>query len=96
VHRDAIPLVVSLSGEIDVDTAGELRGTLEELSSPDQDIVLDMNGVEFMDSSGLGLLLAMRKRGRFSLRGLSDRAMRLFQLTGLYEVLDIEEPPDQS
>jgi len=89
VDHDLIPVVVRLAGEIDVQTAGQLRETLDELSRGLHDVVLDMSGVEFMDSAGLGLLLSARKRGRITLRGLSDRAVRLMQMTGLYEAFDL-------
>ncbi len=89
VDHESIPVVVKVAGEIDVQTAGQLRETLEELSRGSHDVVLDMAQVEFMDSTGLGLLLSARKRGRLSLRGLSDRALRLMQMTGLYETFDI-------
>ncbi len=94
VDHDSIPVVVKVAGEIDVQTAGRLRETLEELSRGRHDVVLDMAEVEFMDSTGLGLLLSARKRGRLSLRGLSDRALQLMQMTGLYETFEIA--PDGS
>jgi anti-anti-sigma factor len=94
IDRESIPVIVILAGEIDVETAEGLRDTLDDLSRGTHDVVLDMHQVEFMDSSGLGLLLAARKRGRFTLRGLSDRALRLFQMTGLYEVFDIQSDPE--
>ncbi len=90
VDFDTVPAVVRLLGEIDVDTAAQVGGVLTAAAEAGHDLVLDMSGVEFMDSAGLNLLLSLRKQGRFTLRGLSERALRLFQLTGLYEVFDID------
>lgn len=90
IDLDATPPVVSLEGEIDVETARDLRQVLDEFAERPQDVVFDMSKVEFIDSSGLGLLLSVRRLGALTLRGLSDRAYRLFELTGLHEVFNLE------
>ena len=90
IDLNATPPVVALAGEIDVETARDLRQVLDEFAGGPQDVVFDMSAVEFIDSSGLGLLLSVRRLGALTLRGLSDRAYRLFELTGLHEVFKIE------
>ena len=90
IDVDTVPAVVRLRGEIDVETAAQVQDVLVKAAEAGHDLVLDMSGVEFMDSAGLNLLLSLRKQGRFTLRGLSERALRLFQLTGLYEVFDVD------
>jgi anti-sigma B factor antagonist len=56
---------------------------------------LDLSNVQFMDSSGLGALVAVLKRitphGRLLLWGLSPEVKSLFELTQLYKVFDVYE-----
>jgi anti-anti-sigma factor len=47
-----------VSGELDLLTVPQLRGALAALGDHGRDVVLDLAGVSFVDSSGLGLLLA--------------------------------------
>lgn len=55
--------VVQIQGDVDAHTAPELRAhLLELLRSGDRHLVVDLDGVEFMDSSGLGVLVAVRRR----------------------------------
>ncbi len=56
---------------------------------------MDMSGVRFIDSSGLGVLVTTMKRignnGKIGLWGLSKEVKALFELTQLYKVFDIFE-----
>lgn len=57
--------LVQISGEIDAHTAPELRAhLLDLLRSGDRHLVVNLDGVEFIDSSGLGVLVAVRRRLR--------------------------------
>ncbi len=78
--------VVRVSGEIDVSTAPDLR---DALNRPGTDhVVVDLRGVAFIDSTGLGVLVGalkrLQKRGG-SLRIVTDRGRvrRLFEITKL-------------
>ena len=53
--------VVAVTGEIDADSMLALQAPLSELS-PESQIILDMSGVRFMDSSGLKVILTQRIR----------------------------------
>jgi anti-sigma B factor antagonist len=80
-----------VKGEIDVATAPELRRQLEELADSDPStLTLDMSGVTFIDSSGLGVLVGflqhLREQNRdevFVLAGLPGPARKVFDITGL-------------
>src|SRR5262245_1434190 len=50
--------IVRLYGELDVRTAGDLRGTLLGLAREHDVVVADFSGVEFCDAAGLGVLVA--------------------------------------
>jgi anti-sigma B factor antagonist len=50
-------IVVALAGDIDMQTAPQLQERLVEFANDDLTVVVDLNGVEFLDSSGLGALV---------------------------------------
>src|SRR2546423_11407517 len=81
--------VVSLRGEIDVYTAPRLRQALIDLvEGGAKDIVVDMDRVDFLDSTGLGVLVGGLKRvksneGEMKLVVTQDRIMKIFDITGL-------------
>jgi len=95
VRRDRDGAVVTVSGEIDVYSAPQLRQALVDVISKDaRDVTVDLDGVSFMDSSGLGVLVGAWKRIRASegsLRLVCSRELILktFRITGLTKVFSI-------
>src|SRR5207302_8665900 len=87
--------VVSLRGEIDVYTAPRLRQALIDLvEGGAKDIVVDMDRVDFLDSTGLGVLVGGLKRvksneGEMKLVVTQDRIMKIFDITGLAKVFPV-------
>jgi anti-sigma B factor antagonist len=88
-------VVVEVFGEVDVHTAPELRGALGQvIEAGNERIVLDLGGVEFLDSTGLGVLVAVwtdaRDRGGW-LRIVSteERILKMFRITGLDQKFEI-------
>src|SRR5437764_11517455 len=87
--------VVTLRGEIDVYTAPRLRQTLIDLvEGGATDIVVDMEKVDFLDSTGLGVLVGGLKRvkdreGTMKLVATQDRILKIFDITGLSKVFPI-------
>jgi len=64
--------VVSLVGNIDIQTAPQLAGCLAELESQEgRDVVLDLTDVEFLDSSALGVVVTAHRTLRDTGRTLS-------------------------
>jgi anti-sigma B factor antagonist len=94
--RDNQPVsVVCVTGDIDLTTAGELRAEMNRLLTSERParLVLDLNGVVHIDSSGVGTLLeglrkADRSQVRFVLCGLNDAARRMLERTRLSLVFD--------
>ena len=93
--------VIHVRGEIDIATCERLRDAIEPFLGPEQTIVLDLSGVEFMDSSALHVL--EQARGTLTADGGSlilrnpSRAARLLltaaQAQHLLEVDAEEHPP---
>jgi anti-sigma B factor antagonist len=85
-------VVVAVSGEIDVATAPRLREQLVSLVTEGRHhIVVDLDGVDFIDSTGLGVLVGALKRvrthhGELALVCNSSRIRKGFEITGLTRV----------
>ncbi len=85
---------VAVRGEIDVATAPQLRELLHELVQEGVDrVVLDCRGLEFLDSSGIGLLMAVRKRlgdeGELVIESPPAHVRKVLDLTGVGQELSI-------
>jgi len=89
--------VVVVGGEIDVYTAPKLREQLIDLVSGGKyHLVVDMEGVDFLDSTGLGVLVGGLKKvrahdGSMELICSQDRLLKIFRITGLAKVFTIHE-----
>ncbi len=87
---------VALSGEIDEDTSGALLLRLPQIAAGSTgDVVLDMDMVSFIDSSGLRALLDLRRRmtsegRRLLVRNASGPVRRLLELSGMDGLLSLE------
>lgn len=87
--------VVAVTGEIDVYTAPLLREALVGLAdSGPRCVVVDLTAVEFLDSTGLGVLVAALNRfrrhdGDVELICPQPRILRVFEITGLTRVFTI-------
>ncbi len=86
---------VQLSGELDHHSAESVRGALDALISDPmvRELVLDMSGVQFMDSSGLGVILGRyrtltERGGRLLLSGVPVPIDRIFRISGLYALVE--------
>jgi anti-sigma B factor antagonist len=85
-----------IEGEIDTFTAPILRDELDIISiKENMNIELDLSKVTYMDSTGLGVFVAFYKKvlkenANLKLVRLSGRLARLFEITGLSELMDIE------
>ncbi len=85
---------VTVRGEVDMATAPQLRDTLLELVDAGANrIVLDCRGLDFLDSSGIGVLIAVRKRlgddGSLTLEAPQAHVRKVLELTGVSEHVSI-------
>ena len=79
---------VAVEGDCDVHTSGALREAVKNAQAATGDVVIDLAGVDFMDSTGLGVLVGALTRSReagttLELARPGERVLRLLQLTGL-------------
>ena len=86
-----------LTGEIDHHGAGKVRDTIDDSlrRTCPRMLVLDFGGVEFMDSSGIGIVLGRYRLmqdmgGKLALRNLPPHIRRVMQVAGISS-LDIQE-----
>lgn len=84
-------------GEIDMATAPQLRDLLEQLvSAGSRRIVLDCRELEFLDSSGIGVLVAARNRmgdgGELVIDSPSAHVLKVLEITGVSEHLSVIAP----
>lgn len=89
-------LIVRLSGELDHHTAEQVRQQVEgELDRQHtKHLIMNLEGLGFMDSSGLGVMIGRYKRitaggGRMSLCSVNDQLLKLFELSGMLKILRI-------
>ena len=93
--------VVTVSGEIDLASSIELRAVLRSEDARAPVVVLDMRGVSFIDSSGLGVIVGQQRRSREDgfrfgiVLGDEQIVQRVFDLSGLRDVLTIVDSPEE-
>jgi anti-sigma B factor antagonist len=81
--------VVTVAGEIDIATYGQLRAALiEAVDEGTGTVIVDMSGVDWIDSTGIGTMVGALKRARakhgtVQVAGAPDRIAKHFQVTGL-------------
>ncbi|CAM4186180.1 STAS domain-containing protein [Bacillus manliponensis] len=95
IHQDELKYNVKIAGEIDAHTAADLKKRLMVTASEkNAHIIVDFTEVTYMDSTGLGVFIALLKavkknHGHLEFVGVSRRLKRLFDITGLTEILKL-------
>ncbi len=88
-------LVVSLRGELDVESSQEMKNEVrKQISSEAPNVVIDLTNVSYVDSSGLGTLIALQKDARFnggslSIVGASQQIRRVMKMTNLDKLFEL-------
>jgi anti-sigma B factor antagonist len=89
--------VLTLAGDIDLHSAPQVRDRLEDLRGKGRKrVVLDLSGVDFLDSSALGTLVAAQRNFAQDGGGLrvacpQPHAQKVFRITRLAEVIPVYE-----
>jgi len=95
IQRAPDEVLVSLAGEVDMLTANRLSSVVNEvLADPPNRIVLDLAGVTFCDSQGLGTLVvlsrkASRAQSLLVLTNVGEFLLRVLDITGLRSALTV-------
>lgn len=93
---------LQITGEIDLHASPDLRHALREcLAGKPRHLLLDMSGVEYMDSSGLAVLIEYMKEaqafgGNLGLFGLREKVRSILQLVGLDRFFVIEDSAEKT
>ena len=86
---------LDLEGEVDVYTAPLLRQEImDQVDNGSPHLLVNLEKVEYLDSTGLGILIggvkrAKEKSGSLKLVGPSARITRIFEITGLNKIFDV-------
>lgn len=92
--EDGTTLVLALEGRLDTTTAPELEAVLKESLNGVGALVLDMEGLVYLSSAGLRVILGaqkqMNRQGTMVVRYVNDTIMEVFEVTGFTDILTIE------
>jgi anti-sigma B factor antagonist len=93
--------IIGVTGELDLASSPELEQQLDQIWRSDADqLVLDLRGLEFMDSTGLSIVVGAHQRVAETGRKLSvvkgpPQVQRLLDLTGVSERLQLVDTPEE-
>jgi anti-sigma B factor antagonist len=94
-----LPVVVA-TGEIDICSAQALRETLLTAQAASERVILDLRGVSFLDSTGIGVMVAASRaattRRSLGLVGPVPMVRKVLDLTGVSELFTIHESVDEA
>ena len=100
IEREETPegvILITVSGDVDMDSSPALRGELKSASKRKPDAVhLQMQDVGYFDSSGIAVLIegkkwCARKKTVFKLVGLSEKVRGVLELSKLLSLFDVDE-----
>ena len=95
VRRESRLVIVDMAGEIDVNAVARIRDTLGDLTKAvSPQILVNLAGATYIDSSGLGILMAARREaskggGRLAICGMTKDVRMVFELTRLNKFFEI-------
>ncbi|MHB1458165.1 MAG: STAS domain-containing protein [Armatimonadota bacterium] len=94
--------VITANGDIDIYSVASFRSSINEvLDTGANELIIDLKGVEYVDSSGFGALLGATKRvkpigGKIILVGCSPSVARMMRITQLDTIFEIFEDCTQA
>jgi stage II sporulation protein AA (anti-sigma F factor antagonist) len=91
--------VIVVEGELDMNTAAQLeQELLARLSAPASPLLIDLSRCEFIDSTGIALLVRAWRQldGRFALCGVGDQVERVLDITGLEQSMPTHPSREQA
>lgn len=99
--------VIAIRGELDLSTASDLEGPLEDvIASGDAAVLVDLSGCEFIDSTGIALIVRAWQRldqaadgegsGRVVICSDNDQVRRVLEITGIELSIPIHRTRDEA
>ncbi|HEY2653597.1 MAG TPA: STAS domain-containing protein [Solirubrobacteraceae bacterium] len=101
VHNGTQAVVIGVSGELDLASSPALEQELERgVASKAEVVIVDLRNLEFMDSTGLSVLVRAHQRAtesgqRFGVVRGPQQVQRLLSLTGVADRLNLADTPDE-
>ena len=87
-------MIISLEGRLDTMTAPELEEELKKVLPETEQLTFDFEGLEYISSAGLRVLLSaqkvMSKQGSMKITHANETIMEIFEVTGFVDILTIE------
>jgi anti-sigma B factor antagonist len=87
-------LTVAVVGRLDTGTAPDVEEVLKESFEGITKLILDFEGLEYLSSAGLRVILqaqkTMNKQGEMVVRNVNETITEIFEVTGFYDILNIE------
>lgn len=88
-------LTLAIEGRLDTTTAPDLELELNKSLDDIQTLVLDLDGLKYISSAGLRVVLSAQKRmdkqGKMVLKNVNEVVMEVFEVTGFSDILTIEK-----
>ncbi len=95
-------IVVNLFGDVDHHSTDIIKNHIYKNLTPDiKNMIINLEGVEFMDSSGIGMILGRykemsEKMGTVSVTGIRGNMERIYTLSGLYRIIKSYDTVDEA
>ncbi|WP_295093072.1 STAS domain-containing protein [Ruminococcus sp.] len=94
MNRNESQLTVNIKGRLDTLTSPELEEKLEPELEDTEKLIFDFEGLEYISSAGLRVLLSaikvMEEQGEMSVKNVRPEVMEVFEVTGFVDFLNIE------
>jgi len=96
-------LIVTMTGELDHHSAEEVRTKIDDRLDRDgiNKLVMDFSGVNFMDSSGIGVVIGRFKKlslkqGAVCVTNTKGSVKRVFELSGMFKIIKLYDSIEQA
>ena len=94
VKKNGLEVVIEVGGRLDTITAPTLEKTINDNVTSNTNLILDLNGLAYISSAGLRVLLGAQKKmnqiGSMKVKNVCEEIMEVFEMTGFADILSIE------
>ena len=86
--------IVTIEGNLNASCSEDLKEKFQKSINKTNNYIMDLSGMDFVDSTGLGALVAclkyaVEKKGTIKIANLQNKPKMLFEITRVYRVFDI-------